>query len=41
MMAQKDDDTEMAHSEADDLLVEFIGDKDIEREYNKVGKWYA
>ena len=38
---QSNNDTEIAHSEADDILLEYINDKDIEREYKKVPKWYA
>lgn len=34
-------DYECAHSDADDALVEFINDADIEEAYNKIGKWYA
>ena len=35
------DDTEVAHSQADDILLEYIADKDIEKEYDKIKKWYA
>jgi hypothetical protein len=34
-------DTEMAHGYADDVLIEFINDKDIEKAYEKIDKWYA
>lgn len=34
-------DTEGAHCDADDALIEFINDKDIEEAYHKVPKWYA
>ena len=37
-------DFEVAHSEADDLLCEFLkslGHNDIVEAYGKVGKWYA
>ena len=37
----KSDDTEGAHGEADDLLVAFIGDPDIQEAYWAVPKWYA
>ena len=38
---QDDRDTESAHSDADDLLVEYIGDDEIANEYGKIRKWYA
>lgn len=41
---QESDDTEMAHSIADDVLCELLtelGYKDVVEEYNKIGKWYA
>ena len=41
---QNNDDIEMAHSNADDLLCEFLislGYQDVVYEYNKVSKWYA
>lgn len=40
----KSDDTEAAHAEADDLLCEaliILGQNDIVKEYEKIGKWYA
>jgi hypothetical protein len=36
-----DFDTEVAHSNADSLLIEFINDEEIEVAYNNVHKWYA
>jgi len=41
---QNNDDTEIAHSNADDLLCEFLislGHQDVVDEYNKVSKWYS
>ncbi len=38
---QKIKDEEIAHGLADDLLIEFIDDEDIKREWNKIDKWYA
>lgn len=38
---QKSGDTEVAHAEADGLLLEYIDDEEIEEEYHKVDKWYA
>lgn len=41
---QKNGDTEMAHSQADDLLCEFLaalGYADVVAEYEKVDKWFA
>ena len=34
-------DTETAHSQADDLLLEYIGDNEISHAYNQIDKWYA
>ncbi len=34
-------DTEVAHSDADDLLIGYINDKDITDAYENVSKWYA
>ena len=34
-------DNEMAHSEADTALIEFINDPEITKAYDAVGKWYA
>ena len=36
-----EDDTEKNHSIADDLLIKYINDKDIENAFNAIGKWYA
>lgn len=41
---QSNGDTEMAHSNADDILCDFLiylGYKDVVDEYRKVSKWYA
>ncbi len=35
------DDTEGAHSDADDDLIAYINDEDITKAYNEVPKWYA
>lgn len=35
------DDTEAAHSEADQLLIDYIGDKDIAKAFDKLEKWYG
>ena len=40
VLAQKSD-YEIAHWKADELLIEYINDKEIEEAYDKVGKWYA
>ena len=40
ILAQKSD-YEIAHWKADELLIEYINDKEIEEAYDKVGKWYA
>ncbi len=34
-------DPELAHGEADDLLVELIDDEEIAAAYEAVEKWYA
>lgn len=34
-------DTEIAHSEADNLLIQYINDDEIEKAYEAVPKWYA
>lgn len=38
---QDDDDTESAHIEADDAILKFIEDDEIQEAYDKVGKWYS
>lgn len=38
---EKNDDTESAHIQADDLLLSYINDSEIEEAYNKIYKWYA
>ena len=34
-------DCEMAHGDADDALLEFIGDPEIIDAFEKIEKWYA
>ena len=34
-------DTEAAHGDADDALIAFIDDPEIETAYREVEKWYA
>ena len=34
-------DAEKDHWDADKLLLEFIDDEDVSREYNKIDKWYS
>jgi hypothetical protein len=34
-------DYEEAHADADDALIEYIGDEEIATTYAEVGKWYA
>ena len=34
-------DAEDWHIEADDLLLEYINDKDIKDAYDNISKWYA
>ena len=34
-------DPEVAHSEADELLLRYINDKDIEEAFEEVPRWYA
>lgn len=38
---EKSHDTEGAHSRADKILVDLIGDEDIAVAYANVPKWYA
>jgi hypothetical protein len=38
---QKINDKEMAHEEADQLLLDYINDDEIRAEYNLIDKWYA
>ena len=38
---QKHSDPEVAHNEADDLLLEFINDKRVTQAYNRITRWYA
>ena len=38
---QLNSDTEMAHSIADDLLIEYVNDKEIEEAFDSIDKWYA
>lgn len=34
-------DVEHDHAEADDLLIEYINDPEIEKAYDRIEKWYA
>ncbi len=34
-------DTEVAHYQADCLLIKYIDDKEIENAYDEIDKWYA
>ncbi len=34
-------DPERSHSDADDLLLEFIGDPEVKEIYDQIDKWYA
>lgn len=34
-------DPELAHSEADEVLIRLINDKDVEKAFDEVPKWYA
>ena len=34
-------DTESAHADADDALIDFINDPEITEAYEKIDKWYA
>ena len=34
-------DREVAHGDADDALIAYINDPDIEAAYGEVSKWYA
>lgn len=36
-----DGDTEAAHGDADDALLEYINDEEISNAYNIIDKWYA
>lgn len=40
-LLQNSSDPEAAHSDAEDLLLEFIADEEIRKEYEEVPKWYA
>jgi hypothetical protein len=35
------EDTEVLHIRLDELLLAIIGDGDLERDFNSIGKWYA
>ena len=35
------DDAEVAHSEADNLLLKYIGEEDITEAFKKIKRWYA
>jgi len=34
-------DEEIAHGTADDLLLEYINDKEVKKAFNLIDKWYA
>lgn len=34
-------DPEIAHGEADDVLLEFIGDPEVSNAFNAIDRWYA
>jgi hypothetical protein len=38
---QETGDAERQHATADDLLIEYIGDPLIKKEYDLIEKWYA
>lgn len=37
----RSDDTESAHADADQGLIEFINDPDIAKAYGQIARWYA
>jgi hypothetical protein len=37
----EDDDYEMTHVKADNLLLLYLNDEEIREAYESVGKWYA
>ena len=41
LLALDNNDPEASHSEADDLLLDFINDKKVEEAFYKIEKWYA
>jgi hypothetical protein len=41
LKAAKSGDTEAAHGDADDLLIQYINDAEIKDAYEAVPKWYA
>jgi len=38
---KKYEDFEEGHIKADELLIKYINDKDIEEAFENVGKWYS
>lgn len=38
---KENSDTEVAHADADEALLEFINDAEIREAYEKIEKWYA
>ncbi len=40
-LAAEEGGTEAKHLEADELLLELIGDQEIRQTYNAIEKWYA
>lgn len=41
LVDRSENDSETAHSEADDLLLEFINDEEISELYGRIKKYYA
>lgn len=41
MAATSDQDHEMAHTNADRLLLEFINDSDVTEAFDAIDKWYS
>ena len=37
----KSDDTETAHADADNLILNYLNDEEIKKAYEKIKKWYA
>ena len=40
-LAQDSSDPEVSHVEADTIILEYIGDKDIKKAFDAIEKWYA
>lgn len=41
LAALNSEDCEANHGRADDLLIEYINDKDVKSAYDAIDKWYA